>query len=250
MGFERVGQQEHAGRIGGAMHDSEDPRIKIAEENFIGLGRWLSTLEQLSESTNDQLIAKALLKSAHRAYAHLRIGANSDLTYCAWACRNLLELHIFTRYLIRSVVERKRFIDHFYIDYEQQAKAQEKYIVQLDRAIGLDANTDTEMQVFQSFLNTIQVHKTRREIKENKYLATIEIAKEVRLEEEFASMNKVCSKLVHPTALSILAIAFPEHQIPRDALLLSGAGYLKKLLDDILPFTRESFNNPLPWPED
>jgi hypothetical protein len=109
------------------MHDSEDPRIKISENNFIALGEWLSALEQLPANSDDRWIAKSLLKFAHRAYAHLRIGVIQDSTYCAWACRNLLELRIFVKWLLHSSAERKRFCHDFYIDSEQQTEAQKMY---------------------------------------------------------------------------------------------------------------------------
>ena len=102
--------------------------------------------------------------------------------------------------------------------------------------------------MFKSTLNTIRKRKAELGVAD-KFLTTRNMAEEIGLGTEFVSMNKICSKLVHPTALSILGIDFPGKQSERDVLLMTGAEYLQELVSHLLAFTRESFDDPLPWPE-
>jgi len=205
----------------------DDPRLKTAEENALALEVCLSHIERSAPVSNDKWLVTSLLKSTRRAYGHLRNGWPNDSTYTAWACRNLLELRVFTKYIVRSSDDRKRFISHLVLDFEQSTEAQKKLTAQVAPELSLDDND--------SLLGELRTIKQNLGFVENRYLSAADLAKELNLEEEFGVMNKICSKLVHPTALSILLIDLAP-QTKRDVLLLHGCAYLEKLLRDILPF--------------
>jgi hypothetical protein len=95
---------------------TDDPRVKAAEVNSILLQERLPAIESRADKSRDQWLATSLLKSAHRAYIHLRHGWSEDTAHSAWACRNLLELRIITKYVLQSSAERHRFVDDMYID--------------------------------------------------------------------------------------------------------------------------------------
>jgi hypothetical protein len=72
---------------------------------------------------------------------------------------------------------------------------------------------------------------------EDKFLQMRVVARAVGKEDEYLAMNKVCSKWVHPTSLSVLAIKREgEEQAFRERLLLTGAKYLSELVADMVPF--------------
>ncbi len=68
----------------------------------------------------------------------------------------------------------------------------------------------------------------------NSFLKPTKEAKRLGLEHEL-SIHKLCSKLVHPTAQSVLLIN-RESQDERDAFFLHGGRYLIELVNDLGPF--------------
>jgi hypothetical protein len=76
-----------------------------------------------------------------------------------------------------------------------------------------------------------QPQKTVEGVTAKRYLATGDLAKEVGMKEDYAAMNKVCSKLVHPTAWSVLAMNKGTNSFPqaRDILFASGVGYISQI---------------------
>lgn len=58
-------------------------------------------------------------------------------------------------------------------------------------------------------------------------LAANALAEIVGMKEDYACMNRVCSKLVHPAAWSVLAVNKGENSFPqcREILLQCGASY-------------------------
>ena len=91
------------------------PTARVARASIIVLKEMLSSLESPAAvgdgpKADDRWLTTSLLKSSYRAFTHLRKGWAKDTPYTAWACRNLLELRIITKYVIHSPVERRRFI--------------------------------------------------------------------------------------------------------------------------------------------
>ena len=210
---------------------SDDPRVLRSERGFIDLDKWLSLLEELQQDPKvrfDAWLVACLLKSGRRAYVHLRGGWQTDSSYVAWGCRNLLELRVFARYVARSPADRKRFTDDMTVDTSQSAKA---IIAMAEREVPGASSSDEEIVLL---LQTTQRLKSASGFDGNKYLSIAELAKEMKLDEEL-SIHKVCSKLVHPSAQSILLIDH-ELQAERDALFLYGGRYLIDLMYDLIPF--------------
>src|SRR5216684_946463 len=58
----------------------------------------------------------ALLSAMLREYNHLKIGLRKERGLLAWACRNLLELYIFTQYVLISEENARRFIGDRLVD--------------------------------------------------------------------------------------------------------------------------------------
>jgi hypothetical protein len=66
-------------------------------------------------------------------------------------------------------------------------------------------------------------------------LRTPDLAKKVDLYDEYRAMNKVCSKLVHPTGWSVIAMKVGTTDYPqiRDTVFGCGVGYLTSIYLEI-----------------
>ena len=90
-----------------------------------------------------------------------------------------------------------------------------------------------------SMMNMLEARKVARQITKNKYLPVRDMADSIGLRDTYDAMNKVCSKMVHPTSLSILTVEIEDQaQANRNMLLLAGCVYLTEIVTDIIPFAR------------
>jgi hypothetical protein len=73
----------------------------------------------------------------------------------------------------------------------------------------------------------MQAQMTAEKVTAKKYLATSVLADIVGMKEDYSCMNRVCSKLVHPTAWSILAVNKGENSFSqsRQIFFQSGVQY-------------------------
>jgi hypothetical protein len=208
----------------------DDQRIMVAEDNLVILEEWLSHVERLAPECNDSWLLVSLLKSTLRVYNHLRNGWQSDSTYTAWACRNLLELRIFAKFITISSDNRKRFMGDLIVDCEQKTKALTKLAFLVTPELSTDYD-DPHPEIIQNMRNKL-------DFQGKDYLSPMNLAKQLGLEDDFQLMHKLCSKQVHPTAQSILSIGL-ESQHERDVHLLYGCKYLTDLVNDIIPLAKE-----------
>jgi len=207
----------------------EEQNEQIAIKNGRTLDEQISRVDQFATESNEKMLVAALLKSARRAYQHLFTGRkDNDSTQAAWACRNLLELRIFAKYIVQSEANRKRFIQDFFIDMEQMAEVQKKITIQVAPDISIDEND--------AFISGMRKMQKELGAEGHEYLRAREEARTLGLEEEFNVMNKVCSKYVHPTALSIWSIERERGGTLNGVLVGMGCKYLAELLIDLIPF--------------
>lgn len=211
-------------------NEFNDPRIKAAEASVLALQQCLSAMESGAPETHDRWIATALLKAAHRAYVHLDHGWPGDTTYSAWACRNLLELGIITKYVLQSPTERRRFLDDMYRDAEAYTRSTKTVSTQLVPQMNVDS--------YDSLMGSLKARMVARKITAgSKYLPVQVMADSVGLRGNYDAMNKVCSKMVHPTSLSVLTVEYEDDaQANRDMMLLAGCIYFNELVTQIIPF--------------
>jgi hypothetical protein len=81
-----------------------------------------------------------------------------------------------------------------------------------------------------------------------KHLETNALARVVDMEQEFRSVNRVSSKLVHPTTWSTLAenegmSSYPE---AKDLLFALGIAYLSQIYIDVRDYNKARGMTPLP----
>ena len=154
-------------------------------------------------------------------YHQLRIGYNDDNNHLlAWACRNLLELAVFTKYVLISEANARRFAEDRLIDGCN--------IITSLRTLELHINPKSDTKLLDDALVRMQTQMAAEKVIATKYLAVSSLAEIVGMKEEYACMNRVCSKLVHPTAWSILAVNKGDNAFSqfRPIFFHAGAQYL------------------------
>jgi len=114
----------------------------------------------------------------------------------ASACRNLLELSIFTKFVLKSRVHLLEFAADRLIDGVQLAKGLKTIEEQLDPET-ISSTVDAVIKAFEAQLMSENIQRT-------KYLKMDEVAEAVGMKSQYLILNQVCSKFVHPTSWSLL----------------------------------------------
>lgn len=148
-----------------------------------------------SKSVWFQNILTCLSDAILREYDNLRIGMDKGSTVLvAWGCRKGLELNVFTKYVLQSSANAESFSDDLWIDSLDVFTSFREWLrfhSPTSQAPGLD----------QTIAN-LQSQKAK--IAPTTYLRVSDLADTVGFEEEYKRMHKATSKLVHPTAFSVL----------------------------------------------
>jgi hypothetical protein len=190
-------------------------RQRIADENVKTEDVWFRNL------------LGAILNCALADYRNVEIGAEQSVHLLAWGRRNLLELRVTVEYVLQSKENALQFRNDILIDAKELFDAltkehktiHKKFLTELsscadridepyksafqqklqeETAAGpLAGATEAEAQMFREFLAGMGVEDTVKP-KTAGQLAGI-----IQQQDSFSPMNKVCSKLMHRTALSI-----------------------------------------------
>jgi hypothetical protein len=99
-------------------HDELMVELKLSETAFAQFREFGNSLRPVDE-TNGWFfqIVFELMDATLSNYQQLRVGYIEDNSQLlAWACRNLLELAIFTKYVLISEANARRFADDRLID--------------------------------------------------------------------------------------------------------------------------------------
>ncbi len=153
-------------------------------------------------------------------YDHLKTGYSSNNDHLlAWACRNLLELTVFAKYVLISEENARRFAQDRLIDGCD--------IIRSLKALELHLDPQSNTAPLDAALAGFQAQMVSEGVTAQRYLSTSVLAGNVGMREEYDCMNRVCSKLVHPTAWSIIAVNKGENAFSqaRPLLFTMGAGY-------------------------
>ena len=186
-------------------------------------------------------IVRELVDAAIRNFHELRRGYTStNLHLTAWASRNLLELLVFTKYILQSGANAKRFGEDRLVDGCELLIALRK----LERHYSPTTPTPRLDDALKSMREQMRVEN----VTALKHLETSELAREVGMEQEFRSMNRVTSKLVHPTAWSTLAENVGRNSYPgaRDLLFGTGIAHMSQIYMDVRDYNNARGMTPLP----
>ena len=186
-------------------------------------------------------IVRELVDAAIKNFNELRRGnVSGSLNLVAWASRNLLELAVFTKYVLKSAGNARRFGDDRLVDGCELIIALRDLEHYYDPAAPTPGLDDA--------LSRMEAQKTAENVTSTRHLETSALAREVGMEQEFRSMNRVSSKLVHPTAWSTLAENSGRSSYPetKDLLFATGIGYISHIYLDVKEHNKARGMMPLP----
>jgi Family of unknown function (DUF5677) len=162
-------------------------------------------------------IITAIGRVAIKNYAALRQAFDDDChEVLAWSCRNLLELDIFTKYVLLSKANADEFAAHRLIDGLE--------IAERLREFELSTNASLAVSAFEPTIGQFNSTMAAAGIVRSPYLSAKRLAKAVNMEDVYEAMNKVCSKMVHPTAWAILTEDVGSRRFPEARQIFYGSG--------------------------
>jgi len=142
-----------------------------------------------------------IMNGVAKEYQHLKIGAQKAPQFAAWAARNLLELRIIARFVVKSKENAYRFINDMYPDGIELFEA----VVRIQERVKTQEGIEVDSTPARQTLSNLQAEKLKRGLTHTDgHLEMLELAKHVGLRGEYVDVNKICSKLVHRTAFSVL----------------------------------------------
>jgi len=163
-------------------------------------------------------VLTALLRGLIIEYQQLNTGYQRSVRLMAWACRNLMEISIYTEYALRSEENAHELIEDVLMDTLDVFSSFKKWFTALEPAMPtpeLDA-------VLKSFQET----KTDVGINRKTYRRTQDLARVLDREPDYLHANKVSSKLIHPTAWSLLSLDLDkEDALMRPYIYKAGSKY-------------------------
>ncbi|MGA2235632.1 MAG: DUF5677 domain-containing protein [Terriglobales bacterium] len=171
--------------------------VELADQVFAEVDAYLSAPWDGRESYVLD-VAHNLLNSVLKQYQNLKFGYEKDTALEAWACRNLLELDVCVRYVLKSESNARRFVGDVTIDGIDIFESLKKWMEYVS-----PASKNLELN------ETLRLAYERRDaegLTGEKHLNVRALAKEVGMEDDYEHTFKLCSKLVHPTAFSVLSM--------------------------------------------
>jgi hypothetical protein len=167
-----------------------------------------------------------LLHSTLGEYQHLKLGLRKSTALLAWACRNLLELNIYVQYVLKSEANARRFAGERLADGIDILDSFKAWAARNDPSLVTPA--------VDAALNSLIELRAQEESTPGRPMSTRYVSAEVGLADEYANMNKVCLKLIHPTAFSVLAGRDEgDLVLLRPVLFRSGAGHGLEILQAV-----------------
>jgi hypothetical protein len=143
-------------------------------------------------------LISVLLLAVSREYEQLRSGYTKYTRLAAWACRNLLELAIFTKWVLQSPANAKRFSADVAIDGTELFEAMKAWLLHYDPGVGTNELDET-----------IRLGHKRRKSEGTtgeKHIEVRDLADAVGMTVDYKRTMKLCSKLLHPTAWSLISM--------------------------------------------
>jgi hypothetical protein len=176
-------------------------------------------------------IVTAISRTAIKNYSLLREALDTDdQEHLAWACRNLLELDVFMKNILTSKQKMAEFASYRFIDGIQV----------LERLILLEKKYQREQHILPSGTSQLSARLTEfnrqmnaEGLSQKAHLMTRTWAEPVGMLEEFDIINKVCSKLVHPTVWSVLTEDIGSARFPeaKELFFLYGSTYFSEMFN-------------------
>lgn len=204
-----------------------DPHLQIVDLLCDEIRKFGNHLwNQETQKCELQMTLVRLMNALITEYQKLRAGFTKNTGMLAWACRNILELNIFIQYVLLSKSNLQRFLSDRLIDgidiFESFKAWQQSYEPGAQTS-GIDET-----------LRWARAQQNTEGLVETKPLRMSPLSEEVGLQLEYRHLNKVCSKLIHPTAWSLLTMNDEgEYAAFRPILLYSAVRHGSQALEKI-----------------
>ena len=182
------------------------------------------------ENSKFCLVVLALCTATESNYEKLRESYDkADYVTLALACRNLLEIVMFTHFVLQCKSNTDEFAADRLIDTTDIAISLKNLVAQLQPP-GDTADLDKTIRLCRQQI-------AEEGVKRDKYLRTSQLAAKLKMRSEYDSMNKLSSKFVHPTSWSLFNLSEVSTQFPiaRELLFSVGAKYMAMVYDEVRP---------------
>jgi hypothetical protein len=197
------------------MIDPED--IEALDEAFATVRAFAAEVRQSpSEAEWFSGVLAALLEAASDEYRHLKLGLRHSTGMLAWACRNLLELNIYTQYVLQSESNARRFALNRVADGIDTFDAFQTWLARNDASL-VPPEVDAALQQLAEL-------RAREDEPAPRLYSLKYLSAEVGLADEYAHMTKICSKLAQPGVFAVMAGDADLHLF-QPALFRAGAGH-------------------------
>jgi len=151
-----------------------------------------------SSAQDFKAIVEALLCRTDEQLDRLLSAFNDgSLAMMAYATRNLLELNIWTAYVLLSNDNTQRFAQDWLLDGIGLLEGLEGWHTS-------HGGTTADLTSTTATLNELKKNRTAWGLDNAKYLRVAEVGKSLGYGDEYDNLFKVYSKLVHPTSWSVL----------------------------------------------
>src|ERR1017187_917939 len=168
-------------------------------------------------------VLTALLRGLIIEYEQLNLGYKQSARLMAWACRNLMEISVYTEYVLKSEENASELIEDMLMDALDVFTSFKKWITALEPAMSTP-ELDAVLKLFQEA-------KTDAGINRKTHRTTLELARVLDREPDYLHANKVSSKLIHPTAWSLLSLDLvKEDALMRPYIYQAGSRYFAESL--------------------
>ena len=158
----------------------------------------------------------SLLDAAPEGYRLLKLGLRHSTSLLAWACRNLLELNIYTQYVLQSEAGARRFALNRVADGIDTFDSFQTWLARNDPSL---VPPEAEQALRQLSDLRAQEDEPPPRLYSLKYLSA-----EVGLADEYACMTRFCAKLAQPGVFLVTA-GEADLQLFQPALFRAGAGH-------------------------
>ena len=177
-----------------------DPALSGIEPLVEKIGVILGNFEATkTPSTDFKRILRGLLTAAHGELLSLREALAMPLPMLAWSTRNLLELLIWTKYVLDSKDKAERFAKDWLLDAIDILAALRDWHIST-------GGKPEELSSTVTILHGLEEQRIEWGITGERFLRVGRIARELGFSEEYDFCFPICSKLIHPTSWSVLSM--------------------------------------------
>lgn len=195
------------------MTEIPDDELQLLDSAFADVRAFGMELQE--RPSGSARLLTGLLNGTLREYRHLRLGLQHSTSMVGWACRNLLDLHIYTRYALASEEHAERLVRERLTDGIELFDSFQSWLARNDAEL-VPPEVPATIHELSEQLADAGLEETPLKLKR--------AAAEVGLADEWANMARLTLKLAQPNAYLVLG---GEEEVAawRPVLFRAGAGH-------------------------